>query len=124
MEKSERGDAYQKFKDEKIEIFITEIEKKFPNIRDCIQSVHASTPLSYRDYIGNNEGSMYGYVKDANSPMKTFLSPKTKLKNLFFTGQSLNMHGILGVTISAVFTCSHIIGSEKIMDSIEASLNK
>jgi hypothetical protein len=67
---------------------------------------------------------MYGYVKDADSPMKTFLSPKTKLKNLFFTGQSLNMHGILGVTISAVFTCSQIIGSEKLMKSIKKSLKK
>ena len=121
-EKSERGEAYKKFKEEKINKFILEIEKKFPDIRDCIQSVHASTPLSYRDYIGNNEGSMYGYVKDAESPMKTFLSPKTKLKNLFFTGQSLNMHGILGVTISAVFTCSQIIGREKLMDSIDKAL--
>jgi len=121
-EKSDRGETYKKFKEEKIEKFILEIEKKFPDIRDCIQSVHASTPLSYRDYIGNNEGSMYGYVKDAESPMKTFLSPKTKLKNLFFTGQSLNMHGILGVTISAVFTCSQIIGREKLMESIEESL--
>jgi all-trans-retinol 13,14-reductase len=123
-EKSDRGETYKKFKEEKIDQFIKEIEKKFPDIRDCIQSVHASTPLSYRDYIGNNDGSMYGYVKDAESPMKTFLSPKTKLKNLFFTGQSLNMHGILGVTISAVFTCSQIIGREKLMESIEKSLTE
>ncbi len=123
-EKSERGEAYERFKEERIDKFITEIEKKFPNIRDCIQSVHASTPLSYRDYIGNNKGSLYGYLKDAESPMKTFLSPKTKLKNLFFTGQSLNMHGILGVTISAVFTCSLIIGREKLMESIKDSLTK
>jgi len=123
-EKSDRGETYKKFKEEKIDQFIKEIEKKFPDIRDCIQSVHASTPLSYRDYLGNNEGSMYGYVKDAESPMKTFLSPKTKLKNLFFTGQSLNMHGILGVTISAVFTCSQIIGREKLMESIGKSLTE
>lgn len=123
-EESERGNDYKKFKEEKIDKFITEIEKKFPDIRDCIQSVHASTPLSYRDYIGNNEGSMYGYLKDAESPMKTFLSPKTKLKNLFFTGQSLNMHGILGVTISAVFTCSLIIGKEKLLESIDKSLTE
>ena len=122
--KSGRGSDYEDFKKEKIEMFIDEIEKKFPLIRSCIQSVHASTPLSYRDYIGNNEGSMYGYVKDAENPMKTFLSPKTKLKNLFFTGQSLNMHGILGVTISAVFTCSLIIGREKLMKTIEKEISE
>ena len=123
-EDSDRGEAYENFKKEKAEIFITELEKKFPDIRDCIQSVHTSTPLSYRDYIGSNQGAMYGYVKDANNPMRSFLSPKTKLKNLFFTGQSLNMHGILGVTISAVLTCSQIIGRKKLMHSILTTLDK
>jgi len=121
-EESERGEAYEKFKEEKSEIFINELEKKYPNIRDCIQSVHASTPLSYRDYIGSNDGAIYGYEKDADNPMMAFLSPKTKSKKLYFTGQSVNMHGILGVTITAVLTCSHIIGKEKLMDSIKASL--
>ncbi len=123
-EESDRGDSYAKFKEEKTEVFLKEIEKKFPNIRETILSIYVSTPLSYRDYIGNNKGAMYGYKKDADNTMKTFLSPKTKLKNLFFTGQSLNMHGILGVTISAVLTCSHIIGRQKLMDSIHAELDK
>ncbi len=121
-DESERGEAYEKFKEEKSEIFINELEKKYPNIRECIQSVHTSTPLSYRDYIGSNDGAMYGYEKDADNPMMAFLSPKTKSKKLFFTGQSVNMHGILGVTISAVLTCSHIIGKEKLMRSIKAVL--
>ncbi len=123
-EKEDRGGAYEKFKKEKAEVFITELEKKFPNIRECIQSVHTSTPLSYRDYIGSNDGSMYGYVKNADHTMRSFLSPKTKLKNLFFTGQSLNMHGILGVTISGVLTCSQIIGKEKLLNTIKESLNE
>ncbi len=118
VDKNDRGASYNEFKARKIEVILTELEKKFPNIREAIQSVHASTPLSYRDYIGVNRGSMYGYVKDADSPMKSFLSPKTKLKNLFFTGQSLNMHGVLGVTISAVLTCSEIIGREKLLEKI------
>jgi phytoene dehydrogenase-like protein len=123
-EESDRGELYKKFKEEKTEIFLKEIEKKFPNIRESIESIYTSTPLSYRDYIGNNAGSMYGYKKDADNTMKTFLSPKTKLKNLFFTGQSLNMHGILGVTISAVLTCSLIVGREKLMQSIYKELQK
>jgi phytoene dehydrogenase-like protein len=122
--KSDRGEAYNKFKNEKAELLLLEVEKKFPKIRDCIQSIHTSTPLSYRDYIGSNDGAMYGYVKDAENPMKSFLSPKTRLKNLFFTGQSLNMHGILGVTISGVLTCSQIIGREKLMKTINESLKE
>tara|TARA_R110002051_G_scaffold324635_1_gene422845 strand:+ start:37267 stop:38811 length:1545 start_codon:yes stop_codon:yes gene_type:complete len=116
--KNERGQTYEEFKAEKAEILITELEKKFPNIRDCIQEIYTSTPLSYRDYIGSNRGSIYGYVKDANNPLSSFVSPRTKIKNLLLTGQSLNMHGILGVTIGAVLTCSEVIGMELLLNKI------
>ena len=121
-EESDRGDSYEKFKDKKTEQFLVELEKKFPSIRESIQSIYTASPLSYRDYIGSNDGALYGYVKDADNPMMSFLSPKTKSKKLFFTGQSVNMHGILGVTISGVLTCSHIIGKEKLLDAINKSL--
>ncbi|MGO3181405.1 MAG: phytoene desaturase family protein [Aequorivita sp.] len=122
--KNDRDEAYEKFKAYKSEIIIKELEKKFPNIRDCVKAVYASTPLSYRDYIGSNRGSMYGYVKDADNPLKSFVSPRTKIKNLYFTGQSLNMHGILGVTISGVVTCSEILGSEYLLSKILEVTNK
>lgn len=117
-EKNDRGETYEEFKAHKSEKIIEELEKKFPDIRDCIKAVYASTPLSYRDYIGCNKGSMYGYVKDADNPLKSFVSPRTKIKNLYFTGQSLNMHGILGVTISGVVTCSQILGGEYLLNKI------
>ena len=116
--KNSRGQTYEEFKNAKAEVFLSELEKKFPNIRECIQSTHTSTPLSYRDYIGCNRGSMYGYVKDVENPLKSFISPRTKIKNLYLTGQSLNMHGILGVTISGVVTCSEILGSEYLLNKI------
>ena len=115
---NERGQTYNEFKAEKAEKFLDLIEIKFPNIRSCIQEIYTSTPLTYRDYIGNNRGSMYGYVKDINNPLASLISPKTKIKNLFSTGQSLYMHGILGVTIGAVLTCSSILGKDYLVDKI------
>lgn len=123
-DKNDRGETYAEFKKKKTEVFLKELEKKFPNIRDCIQSIHTSTPLSYRDYIGCHRGSMYGYVKDVKNPLKSFISPRTKLENLYFTGQSLNMHGILGVTISGVVTCSEILGADYLLDKIVAGNEK
>jgi all-trans-retinol 13,14-reductase len=122
-EEFDRGEEYKKFKEEKTEQFLKEVEKKFPGIRECIKSVHTSTPLSYRDYIGGQNGNLYGYVKDSNNPMKTFISAKTKLKNLYLTGQSINMHGVLGVTIGAVVTCSEILGKEYLVNKINNELN-
>jgi phytoene dehydrogenase-like protein len=120
-EKDDRGESYDEFKARKAERFLQEIELKFPGIRNKIQSVHTSTPLSYRDYIGGTNGNMYGYVKDSHNPMKTFISPKTKLNNLYLTGQSINMHGVLGVTIGAVVTCSEIVGKEYLVEKINAA---
>ena len=117
-EKNDRGESYEEFKARKTERFLQEIGIKFPGIRDCIKSVHTSTPLSYRDYIGGSNGNMYGYVKDSNNPMKSFIASKTKLNNLYLTGQSINMHGVLGVTIGAVVTCSEIVGKEYLLNRI------
>ena len=124
VNKNDRGQSYEEFKAEKSEIIIKELEKKFPHIRDCIEAVYASTPLSYRDYIGCNRGAMYGFVKDAGNPLKSFISPRTRIKNLYFTGQSLNMHGILGVTISGVVTCSEILGGEYLLNKILEATQK
>ena len=120
-DKNDRGESYEEFKTRKAERFLQEIEIKFPGIRNCIRSIHTSTPLSYRDYIGGSNGNMYGYVKDCNDPMKTFIAPKTKLDNLYLTGQSINMHGVLGVTIGAVVTCSEIVGKEYLVQKINQS---
>ena len=119
FEENDRGESYEEFKAKKAAIFLEEIEKKFPGIKDCIKSVHTSTPLSYRDYIGGDGGNMYGYIKDSNNPMKTLIPTKTKLENLYLTGQSINMHGVLGVTVGAVLTCSEIVGKEYLLEKIK-----
>lgn len=118
---TDRGESYEVFKMHKTNVFLDQIELKFPGIRNCIQSIDASTPLSYRDYIGGKDGNIYGYQKDSNNPLKTFIPSKTKLDNLYVTGQSVNMHGVLGVTIGAVITCSAILGKGYLIDKINKS---
>ncbi|MET0243415.1 MAG: NAD(P)/FAD-dependent oxidoreductase [Flavitalea sp.] len=113
-----RGEAYEAFKKEKAEKLIELVSEKFPYLRDCIDTYYTATPLSYRDYMGNSDGTMYGIVKDVADPLKTMISPKTRIQNLFLTGQNLNMHGILGVAMSALQTIVAITGSEAVIDDI------
>ncbi|WP_027373072.1 phytoene desaturase family protein [Chryseobacterium sp. UNC8MFCol] len=110
----ERGEKYMMFKLEKTEKMLDALEKRIPNLRHAIHKIYTSSPLSYRDYIGGFEGNMYGYMKSSDNPLKTMVSPRTKIDNLFLTGQSVNMHGILGVTIGAFNTCAEIVGKETI----------
>ncbi|MFY9310707.1 MAG: NAD(P)-binding protein [Bacteroidia bacterium] len=109
----DRGPEYAAFKKEKEKKFIEVLEQRMPGLKDKIQSVYSSTPLTYRDYIGSRDGTMYGIEKDYRDPLKTFITPRTRVPNLFLTGQNLNLHGMLGVTVAAVVTCSEIIGDPK-----------
>ena len=113
-----RGQEYEDFKMTRAERIIKEVEKKFPDIRNCIKSYTTATPLTYRDYIGTNDGSLYGIAKDYKDPIRTFISPTTKIPNLFFTGQNLNMHGVLGVTVGAIRTCGIFIGQNNLINKI------
>lgn len=116
--RNQRGENYETFKIRKAEAVLDLVEKKFPNIRDCIDRYYTTTPLSYRDYIGNNDGSMYGILKDYSNPLQSLISPRTKIPNLFFTGQNMVLHGILGVSISALVTSAVFIDGETLINRI------
>ncbi len=114
-----RPQAYLDFKKRKEEQVIKKVEKLFPDIRSKIKGVYSSTPLTFRDYIGNNDGSLYGMQKDYKSFMTTFVKPKTRIPNLYLTGQNMNLHGILGVTISAFVTCFEFIDKKELLDKVK-----
>ncbi|MCG8578542.1 MAG: NAD(P)/FAD-dependent oxidoreductase [Bacteroidales bacterium] len=113
-----RGDDYIKMKHDKSERVLTVLEDKFPDIRSCIESSYASTPLTFRDYTGVRGGAMYGVKTDSRNPIASQVLPRTRVKNLFLTGQNINMHGILGVSIGAVITCGEIVGINEIIDEL------
>jgi all-trans-retinol 13,14-reductase len=114
-----RGNDYLDFKEEKAYKLLQKLEQSFPGINSAIDSYYTSTPLTYRDYTATKEGSMYGIVRDKNFPTQTLVSQRTKIPNLFMTGQNINSHGILGVTIGAIITCAEFLGINPIIKQIE-----
>ena len=115
----QRGDDYNEFKQRKAEKLLEVVERKFPGFRNNIDSYFTSTPLTYRDYTGTKDGSAYGILKDSNNPLASVVLPKTKIPNLFFTGQNINLHGILGVTITSVLTCAEFTGLNHLIRKIK-----
>ncbi|HEX9649890.1 MAG TPA: NAD(P)/FAD-dependent oxidoreductase [Cyclobacteriaceae bacterium] len=115
---SHRGEGYDEFKKRKAEILFDVVERRFPGFKDAIDSYYCATPLTLRDYVGTYDGTLYGVKKDFREPMKTFISPRTKIPNLFLTGQNLNLHGVLGVTMSAIVTCGELIDTPALLDKI------
>jgi len=113
-----RGEDYELFKKIKAERLLDAVEKDFPGIRDCISSYETASPLTYLDYTGTQDGSMYGVVKDINQGPAYRVSHKTKVPNLLLTGQNVNSHGMLGVLVGTVVTCSEILTAERVYKQI------
>ena len=116
--KNYRGETYEEFKKRKAEKLIDLVEKKFTGLKDAIQTYYTATPLSYRDYIGNDDGSLYGILKNNNDPLKSLISSRTKIPNLYLTGQNMILHGILGVSISALVTCGAFTDMNKLIEKV------
>lgn len=109
-----RGDDYRRLKARMADECIALAGQCLPGLADAVESRYASTPLTYRDYLRTPQGSAYGTRKDCGNPLATLLSVRTPVPNLLLTGQSLMLHGIHGVTMTALFTCAAILGKEKI----------
>jgi all-trans-retinol 13,14-reductase len=119
-----RGEDYEAFKRSRAEKVITAVEEHIPGIRDMILSYSCSTPLTQRDYTLSPEGSGYGIAKDSSSPFKTMINTKTAIPNLYLTGQNITLHGILGVSLTAILTCSNIIDKASLLKKINSVYSK
>lgn len=113
-----RGDAYEDLKKRKAEILMAEVEKEFPGFRDSVEDYYTSTPLSYLDYTGTQDGSMYGVAKDITLGVAGRVPHKTKVPNVLLTGQNINSHGMLGVLLGSIVTCSEFLTADKIYHQI------
>ena len=114
-----RGQEYQEMKQRLADECMELAARFIPNLKKMVEQVYVSTPLTYRDYTGTPEGAAYGIRKDYRNPMMTVLSPRTPLPNLLLTGQNLVLHGIHGVTMTAMYTCAEILGKEYMWNQLK-----
>ncbi|MBR5466779.1 MAG: NAD(P)/FAD-dependent oxidoreductase [Bacteroidaceae bacterium] len=103
-----RPELYMKLKEEIAAQCLDIAESVIPDLRSMVVKSWSSSPLTYRDYNLTPEGSAFGFRKDFSNPMSTIISPKTQIPNLLMTGQSLMLHGLHGVTMTAAYTCNEI----------------
>lgn len=113
-----RGEDYAAMKAARTEACIELVSGHIPALKDSVEKVYTSTPLSYKSYTNTVEGSAYGIRKNYQQPMYTILTPRTPIPNLLLTGQNLNLHGMLGVSITSFFTCAEILGMDLIIKEL------
>ncbi len=113
-----RNDAYTAQKDAVADTLLEKTFLRFPELKDAIVGRSIATPLSFRDYTGTPGGSLYGPLKDVRHPGFAMLPVRTRIPNLFLTGQNVNMHGVMGVSMTAIATCGQLLGTDYLLERI------
>ena len=109
-----RGKPYMTMKAEKAKACVELAETVIPGLGNMVSDSYTSTPLTYHDYTKTPNGSAYGVRRDCRNLVLTMLSPRTPVPNLLLTGQNLMLHGLEGVSMSALQTCGEILGKDYI----------
>ena len=97
-----RGSAYEQQKSLLAQRTIRYISQFYPELSEAIEQVYVSTPLTIRDYYSNPEGAVY-------AQQGLFAPVKTKVTNLFMTGQGVQYQGLFGVATTAIATVETIL---------------
>ena len=113
-----RGEDYLAMKEHVADECVALAEQCFPGLSGLVEERYVSTPLTYRDYTCTPQGSAYGVRKDYRNPLLTLLTPRMPVPNLLLTGQSLMLHGIHGVAMTALFTCAALLGKDWVWQHI------
>ncbi len=113
-----RGGDYEAMKVRVADECVRLAERVVPGLRGRVSECYASTPLTYRDYTGAPGGTAYGLRKDYRNPLTALVSVRTPVPGLFLTGQNLMVHGVYGVTMTALFTCAEVLGRERIWNIV------
>ncbi len=107
-----RNEQYEMLKNHLADECICLAERVIPGLSGMVEKRYTSTPLTYRDYTLTPDGSAYGVRKDCRNLLMTTLSPRTPIPNLLLTGQNLMLHGVEGVTMTALRTCGELLGKD------------
>ena len=113
-----RGCAYEAYVREHAMRLIRSVSRQFPGLEDSVESFNTSTPLTYRDYTGTEGGSIYGVARDVSLGSAGHVPHRTRIPNVFMTGQNINSHGMLGVIVGSMVTCSEFLTPQFLYNQI------
>ena len=81
--------------------------QRIPGLAPTVMKYWTSTPATWERYTGTPGGTAFGIrKKDASC----YVHPRTPVPGLFLTGQNCGLHGVLGVSETALLTCREILG--------------
>ena len=118
-----RGPDYDTFKAELANRLLKELIRQVPSLSGKIDYMELSTPLSTRHFMNYQRGEMYGLSCTRDRFRLRCLTPKTRIRRLYLTGQDVACLGITGALFGGFLTASAILG-RNLMRELDKSERK
>jgi len=99
-----RGEDYDTFKAKIQERLLEKLFQRHPQLREKLDFVELSTPLSTNWYQKNSAGEMLALDHFVDRFKKPFLHPITPVKNLYMTGSDVMTAGVGGAMMAGMMT--------------------
>lgn len=91
-----RPEEYSEFKDHLQGVLLEQYLGHYPDLRDVVDHVEMSSPISTSYYAASHEGSIYGLATPPGRFEDLSLLPKTSVKGLFLGGVDVATPGVAG----------------------------
>ncbi|MDE0756301.1 MAG: hypothetical protein OSB26_16800 [Woeseiaceae bacterium] len=108
-----RGEDYESFKEVLVERIMKHLYDKLPQLAGKVDYYELSTPLSTEWFSGYQRGELYGLDHTTERLQQDWLTPRTKIKGLWLTGQDILTCGVTGAMMSGVLTTMAMVGMRK-----------
>lgn len=103
-----RGDDYDAFKQKLTDRLLEVLYREVPSLRDKVEHVELSTPLSTRHFAAHPKGEIYGLSHVPARFAMRQLRPQTALPGLYLTGADICTAGVGGALMSGVLAASAV----------------
>jgi all-trans-retinol 13,14-reductase len=99
-----RGADYEQFKEQLTQKVLGQFLELMPDLKDMIDYVELSTPLSTDHFCRPISGSIYGIEPTPERFRNPWLKPRTPIKNLYFAGSEVASVGVIGAMMGGVLS--------------------
>jgi all-trans-retinol 13,14-reductase len=116
-----RSTDYESVKDRMTQALLDLVEQQHPGFRELVAYAELATPLTFEYFTAAPAGTIYGYPATPDRFRKTWLAPKTPVRNLYLTGADAAVLGVMGALMGGVATASTLLGSTGFLQIMRAA---
>ena len=107
---NKRGEDYEALKQRLMDRMLNVLFEKMPQLKEHLDYVELSTPLSTQWFQWNDGGEILGLDHTVQRFEQSWIHPKTKIKNFYLTGSDVVTAGVGGALMGGVMSTAAMLG--------------